>query len=94
MIYRKRRGSQGQPGGFFTVQDSQNHVFSGPGYGDHILLRDEFGSQWRGSAERVSDDTVRYLFRDDHGHSIAGVSDGTGITLRDEKGKTWRGFVD
>ena len=94
MIYRRRRGRQGLPGGFFTFQDAQNHVISGPGYGDHITLSDELGNQWRGIAERQDDDTVRYSFRDQDGNAISGVSDGTGITLRDEKGKTWRGYVD
>jgi len=94
MIYRRRKGRQGQPGGFFTFQDSENHVFAGPGYGDHIVLSDESGARWRGMAERQSDDTVRYIFRDEEGCVISGVSDGTGITLRDQKGKTWRGFVD
>ena len=94
MLYRRHRSRKGLPGGFFTFQDAHNHVFSGPGYGDHILLSDEHGSQWRGIAERLSDDRVRYLFRDEKGNTISGVSDGAEITLRDKEGKTWRGYVD
>jgi len=93
MIYRRHRGRHGLPGGFFTFQDAQNRVFSGPGYGDHILLSDENGARWRGVAERQDDDSIRYVFRDDEGGVISGVSDGEGITLRDQKGNTWRGFV-
>ena len=94
MIYRRRRNRQGLSGGFFTFQDAQNRTVSGTGDGDYIFLRDENGGQWRGFAERQTDDTVRYLFRDEKGNAIAGVSDGEGITLRDQKGNTWRGFVE
>lgn len=82
------------PGGYFTFQNAQNQIVSGPGDGDYIFLRDENGAQWRGIAERQADDTIRYRFRDDAGNSISGISDGYGITLRDQNGKTWRGFVD
>ena len=67
-------------------------MVAGPGDGDNIFLRD--GAQWRGVAERQSDDTIHYRFRDEAGNSISGTSDGEGITLRDQKGNTWRGFVD
>lgn len=94
MIYRKRRNRQGAPGGFFHFQDSLNRSVTGPGDGDYIHLRDEFGNEWRGVAERQADDTIRYRFRTSNGDFISGVSDGYGVLLRDEKGKTWRGFVD
>jgi hypothetical protein len=47
-----------------------------------------------GSAEKISDDQVRYTFRDPNGRTITGVSDSFGIVLRDGRGKTWRGFID
>ena len=93
MIYRKRRARSGTPSGFYQFRDSSNHAFSGPGDGDFIHLRDEFGNEWKGTAERQADDTVRYRFRDAAGNYIAGISDGYGVLLRDAKGKTWRGFV-
>jgi hypothetical protein len=57
-------------------------------------LRDEYGNVWRGSAERVSEESVRYTFRDANGRTITGVSDSFGIILRDHRGKTWKGFID
>jgi hypothetical protein len=94
MIYRRRRGKSGVPGGFFRFQDANDRIVSGPGDGDYIHLRDEYGNEWRGVAERQADDTIRYRFRDSDGNFISGVSDGYGVLLRDEKGKTWRGIVD
>jgi len=66
----------------------------GFGYGEYIRLRDEFGNIWRGEAELLSDDSVRYRFRDATGRSISGIGDSGGIMLRDDKGNVWRGFVD
>jgi hypothetical protein len=66
----------------------------GFGYGEYIRLRDEFGNVWRGEAELLSDDSVRYRFRDANGRSISGIGDSGGIMLRDDKGNVWRGFVD
>jgi len=94
MIYRKRRNKLGTPAGFFSFRDTMNRMISGPGDGDYIHLRDEFGNEWRGVAERQADDTIRYRFRSSNGDFISGVSDGYGVILRDQKGKTWRGFVD
>jgi hypothetical protein len=94
MIYRKRRSQSSTPGGYFHFRDSLNRQISGPGDGEYIRLRDEFGNEWRGTAERQSDDTIRYRFRNDNGDYITGVSDGYGIILRDQKGNTWRGFAD
>ena len=67
---------------------------SGFGDGDFIRLRDEFGNEWRGQAEKNADNAVRYRFRDSLGHFITGIGDGYGVTLRDEHGNTWRGFID
>lgn len=94
MIYRKRRNRSGAPGGFFHFQDSMNRSVTGPGDGDYIHLRDEFGNEWRGVAERQMDDTIRYRFRASNGDFISGISDGYGVVLRDQKGNTWRGIVD
>lgn len=82
------------PGGFFHFRDGLNRHVSGPGDGDYIHLRDEFGNEWRGVAERQADDTIRYRFRNSNGDFISGVSDGYGIILRDQRGNTWRGFMD
>lgn len=94
MIYRKRRNRLGTSGGFFHFQDTMNRCVTGPGDGDYIHLRDEFGNEWRGVAERQADDTIRYRFRTSKGDFISGISDGHGVILRDQKGNTWRGFVD
>lgn len=66
----------------------------GFGDGDFIRLRDEFGNEWRGVAERQSDETIRYRFRTSDGRYVTGISDDYGILLRDEQGNTWRGFFD
>jgi hypothetical protein len=93
MIYKKRRGYQGLPGGYFHFSMGNRTIF-GPGDGEFIRLRDEFGNEWRGVAERQGDDTIRYRFRDDSGNHISGMSDGYGVVLRDSKGNTWRGFIE
>ena len=94
MIYRKRSVHTSSPGGFFRFQNSRKHSVYGFGHGDFIRLRDEFGNTWRGTAERDTDNTVRYRFRDEKGQSVTGISDTYGVILRDEKGNTWRGFMD
>lgn len=66
----------------------------GYGEGDHISLRDEFGRIWRGRAEAMADNTIRFTFSDEEGRHITGLSDSYGVILRDQKGKTWRGFID
>jgi hypothetical protein len=93
MIYRKRRQNSSAPGGFFRFS-SGGRVVSGHGDGDFIRLRDQYGEEWRGVAERQPDGTIRYRFRDSQGDYVTGVSDGYGIVLRDSKGETWRGFID
>ena len=94
MLYRrKRRG--GLPSGFFRISSSRSRALYGMGDGDFIRLRDEHGNEWRGTAERHTDDTIRYRFTNAEGHSISGVSDGGhGVILRDERGTVWRGFID
>lgn len=94
MIYKRRRGRSGVSGGFCQFHDSHNRVVSGPSDGDFIHLRDEAGREWRGTAERCADDTIRYRFRDSEGNHISGISDGFGVILRDQRGNTWRGFID
>jgi hypothetical protein len=93
MIYRRRRHNSSLPGGFLRFS-SGNRVVSGPGDGDFIRLRDQFGNEWHGVAERQQDDSIRYRFRDSKGEFVTGISDGYGIVLRDSKGNTWRGFID
>jgi hypothetical protein len=66
----------------------------GHGDGDFIRLRDEHGNEWRGMAEYLNEDVVRYRFRDAHGNYATGITDREGIILRDDKGNIWRGFAD
>ncbi len=94
-IFKRRRVHSKIPGGFFNFEeDSTTTRLYGFGHGDHLRLRDEFGNIWRGTAEKVSDEAVRYTFRDASGRTITGVSDNSGLVLRDGRGKTWRGFID
>jgi hypothetical protein len=93
MIYRKNQTRTPSPGGFHRFHNDKNQSVSGFGEGDYIRLKDEFGTVWRGSAEREADNLVRYRFRDEKGHSISGISDTFGVVLRDDRGNTWRGFV-
>jgi hypothetical protein len=67
---------------------------SGFGDGDFVRLRDEYGNEWRGQAEKHADNTVRYRFKDSQGRFITGIGEGYAVTLRDEEGHVWRGFVD
>lgn len=95
MRFHKRGGRGSSVGGFFSLEsgDRKSRVF-GFGEGDYIRLRDEYGRVWRGSAERLTDNSVRFSFTDEDGRRITGMSDSHGIILRDDRGKTWRGFVD
>jgi hypothetical protein len=81
-------------GGYFRFDSGKGRTMSGFGDGDFVRLRDQYGNEWRGQAERQPDDTIRYRFRDAEGKSITGVSDSYGVILRDERGNTWRGFID
>ncbi len=95
MIYGSKRTSKSLPGGWFSLEQERLHTrVTGFGYGDFIRLLDEYGNVWRGSAERGSENTVRYHFRDALGRSMTGVSDSRGLVLRDQRGNTWRGFVE
>lgn len=94
MNLRKRKRAS-LPGGFYRFESVKTGTsIYGAGYGDFIRLRDEFGNIWRGEAEVLSDESIRYRFRDANGKTISGISDSYGIVLRDEKGNVWRGFVD
>jgi hypothetical protein len=94
-IFKRRRTHSKIPGGFFSFEEEgANTRLYGFGHGDHLRLRDEFGNVWRGTAEKVSDESVRYTFRDANGRTITGVSDSYGIVLRDGHGKSWRGFIE
>lgn len=95
MIYRRRRTRNSAPGGYYRFEAVHSRAtLHGHGEGEFIRLRDEFGNVWRGEAERYSDNTVRYRFRDAKGRTISGISDSWGVILRDEHGNVWRGFVD
>jgi hypothetical protein len=94
-IFKRRRIHSKMPGGFFNFEEEgTNTRLYGFGHGDHLRLRDEFGNIWRGTAEKVSEESVRYTFRDANGRTISGVSDSFGVVLRDGRGKTWRGFIE
>ena len=94
-IFKRKRVHSSVPGGFFHFEEESTTTrLYGFGHGDHLRLRDEFGNIWRGTAEKISEDSVRYTFRDANGRTITGVSDGYGLTLRDGRGKIWRGFID
>jgi hypothetical protein len=97
VIYKRKRVHSKVAGGFFHFEElkSRTHLH-GYGHGDYVRLRDEFGNIWKGSAETMNDESVRYTFRDANGHTITGLSDSdcSGIILRDSRGKSWRGFLD
>ena len=94
-IFKRKRVHGSVPGGFFSFEEESTSTrLYGFGVGEHLQLRDEYGNVWRGSAEKISGESVRYTFRDPNGHTITGVSDGFGIVLRDRRGKTWRGFIE
>ncbi len=95
MIYKRRRKSLGDPGGYFHLESENNHrkVF-GFGEGSQIKLEDTAGNVWRGSAERGDDQAVYYRFRSSDGALISGLGYGKQVMLRDGKGQTWKGFVD
>ncbi|MFN7919593.1 MAG: hypothetical protein U0Q16_05825 [Bryobacteraceae bacterium] len=90
MLRRRRRHA---PTGFFHFSSTQYRSVSGFGDGEHIRLKDEQGNVWRGTAEVLEDNTVRYRFRNAEGRTISGVADGYGILLRDDRGQVWRGYV-
>lgn len=94
MIYKRRRVRSSAPGGYYRFESGNGRGMFGSGDSDFIRLRDEFGNEWRGSAEQQPDNTVRYRFRDSYGNIISGISDREGIILRDEHGNVWRGFLD
>ena len=94
-MYTRQRKRSSLPGGFFHLEEEKTRTrVTGYGHGDHIQLKDEYGNIWQGTAERLSDHSVVYRFRDVEGRTLSGVSDNKAVTLRDEKGKTWKGFVD
>ena len=95
MIYRRKCNQSRIPGGHFNLQNQITKTrMYGFGHGEYISLRDEFGQIWKGWAEHLDDNSVRYTFHDAQGNQISGVSDSLGIVLRDGKGRTWRGIVD
>jgi len=88
----KRRGRL--PGGFFHLEEEKTRTrASGYGHGDYIKLQDEYGIEWRGSAERNDDNSVTYRFRTSRGTNLTGVSTDAMVVLRDGKGNTWKGFI-
>ena len=94
-IFSQTRKRSRIPGGYFHLEDEKTKTrVHGYGHGDHIKLKDEYGSIWRGSAVRNADNSVEYRFRDAKGRSMTGVSSGGIVTLRDDRGNTWKGFVD
>lgn len=66
---------------------------TGSGDADHIILKDQAGNVWRGTATRYPDDSVYYLFRDEKGNSLTGLGRESNLMLRDKLGSTWRGLI-
>lgn len=95
MIYKRRRHSLGEPGGYFHLENELTHrkVF-GFGEGSQIKLEDGSGTVWRGSAERADDQSIYYRFRGSDGGLLSGIGYGKQVMLRDSKGKVWKGFID
>jgi hypothetical protein len=94
MIYHRRRHRSSVQSGFYRFEGGRGATLYGFGDGDCIRLRDELGNVWRGHAEKQSDGTTRYYFRDMEGNIVTGISDRSGIVLRDVHGNIWRGFLD
>ena len=94
MIYRRRRYRSAARAGFYRFENQQRKAVYGFSDGDFVRLRDEYGNVWRGQAEDMGDNSVRFLFRDSDGNRISGISDHNGVVLRDEHGNTWRGYID
>jgi hypothetical protein len=95
MIYKRRRKSSSEPGGYFVLENEQTHKkLNGFGHGGSIKLEDANGSVWRGSAERGDDQAVYYRFRNGDGRTVSGIGYGGRVMLRDEKGLVWKGLVD
>ena len=95
MIYKRRRRSVSEPGGYFCLENETSHrkVF-GFGAGSQIKLEDGAGAVWRGSAERGDDDAVYYRFQTEDGKLISGIGYGKQVMLRDSAGNAWKGIVD
>ena len=94
MIYSKERRRLRLPGGFFHLEEEKTRTrASGYGHGDHIKLQDEYGIEWRGSAERNPDNSVTYRFVTAQGANLTGVSTDAMVVLRDGRGNTWKGFI-
>ena len=95
MIFKRRRQSRNEPGGYFHLEHETNHrKLFGFGHGGQIKLQDATGAEWRGTAEHGDDQSVYYRFRNAEGKVVSGVGYGSHVLLRDEKGAIWKGFVD
>ena len=61
-IFKRKRTHSKIPGGFFSFEEEgANTRLYGFGHGEHLRLRDEFGNIWRGTAEKVSEESVLSL---------------------------------
>lgn len=89
MVFRNRRSPSALNG-----YEAPGH-YEVAGYGDHslVIVRDEFGKRWRGTAHRQENGTTRFFFTDADGKRVSGIADGFGILLSDDQGKTWRGRI-
>ena len=95
MIYKRKRRSTSEPGGYFRLENELTHRKAyGFGSGSQIKLEDSAGNVWRGSAERGDGDAIFYRFRTDEGNVLSGIGYGTQVMLRDSKGKAWKGVID
>jgi hypothetical protein len=95
MIYRRKQGYTSIPSGYYRFENLKGGgTLSGFGTGEFVRLRDEYGTEWNGTAEPQGDNVIRYRFCNSRGKTMAGVSDSCGIMLRDDRGNAWRGFIE
>jgi hypothetical protein len=94
LIYSKQQKRARLPGGFFHLEEEKSRTRAyGYGHGDHIKLKDEYGTEWRGSAVRNPDNSVTYRFRTARGVYLSGVANDEIVVLRDDRGNSWKGIV-
>lgn len=92
-IFRRTTPRPREIGGYFVIENLKTkRKLTGHGQGEFVVLHDEDGSTWRGSA--TQDDRSIYLrLRSDRGGHLSGYGSDRAISLRDERGGSWRGYM-